>query len=81
MSSEEEYEADWGDSNDEQEDERPQWEIDIENNFYEGDSLVKNEPEKALEKFEAVIKLEKDREVNFGFKAITHVIILSMKAG
>jgi hypothetical protein len=72
MSDSDEYAADdWGSSGGD-DDGRSQTEIDIENNFYEGEGCVKDDPSKALEMFETVIDLEKDRDdCNFGFKAIT----------
>jgi hypothetical protein len=51
MSDSEEYEAGWGDSGDNDSDGRSQGEIEIENNFYEGEGCMKEDPTKALEKF------------------------------
>ena len=78
--SENEYEAEWGNSDDsDQNDGRSQGEVDIENAFYEGDGIMKNKPAEALSKFLTVIELEASRPMNFAFKAATKVVILSMK--
>jgi hypothetical protein len=70
--SEEEYENEgWGDSGSGSGDDRSEGEIEIENAFYEGEGCMKEDPKKALEKFDLVIEKEKNRECQFGFKAVS----------
>ena len=75
-----EYEQEWGSENEAMEgDGRNDTEIEIENTYYEAESIMKTQKKEALEKFETVILLEENGDkVAFGFLAIRHVIILSM---
>lgn len=82
-----EYEAEW-DSNSDPEnwetknDGRSETEIEIENTYYEAESVMKTKQQEALEKFEAVIMLEENtNKVVFGFLAVKNVVILSMQLG
>jgi len=82
-----EYEAEW-DSNSDPEnwetknDGRSETEIEIENTYYEAESVMKTKQQEALEKFENVILLEENtNKVVFGFLAVKNVVILSMQLG
>ena len=51
-----EYDEEWGDS-----DEGPEPEgdgVEIENNYYEAEGMLKENPSEALERFETVVMLE-----------------------
>ncbi len=76
-----EYEQEWGSEGDAVEgDGRNETEIEIENTYYEAESLIKTQKNEALEKFETVILLEGNGDkVQFGFLAVRHVVILSMQ--
>lgn len=78
-----EYEQEWGSDNEVmQGDGRNETEIEIENTYYEAESIMKTQKQEALEKFETVILLEENGDkVAFSFPAVRHVIILSMQLG
>jgi hypothetical protein len=79
-----EYEQeDWGKEGEEGEEEgRNETEIEIENTYYEAESMMKTQMNEALEKFETVILLEEHSEkVAFSFNAVRHVVVLSMQLG
>mmetsp|Transcript_13638 Transcript_13638/g.18178 ORF Transcript_13638/g.18178 Transcript_13638/m.18178 type:complete len:451 (-) Transcript_13638:179-1531(-) len=53
--------------------------IEIENAFYEGDDCRNDEPERAIEMFEKVVELERNREVKWRFKALEHLVVLNFR--
>eukprot|EP01017_Pseudomicrothorax_dubius_P030955 TRINITY_DN3903_c0_g1_i10.p1 TRINITY_DN3903_c0_g1~~TRINITY_DN3903_c0_g1_i10.p1 ORF type:complete len:442 (+),score=126.30 TRINITY_DN3903_c0_g1_i10:42-1367(+) len=65
----------------EEQDEANDQEIEMENLFYEGEDLMRNQPEAALEKFLKLIELEKDagNQAKWRFKSLLNVIILSFR--
>lgn len=79
--SDEEYEMEWpseegddanGNANESDGD------VEIQNNFYEAEGLLKEDPKRAIEMFETVVLLEENKdEVQFSFNAIKYIIILS----
>jgi len=78
-----EYEYDSDDQGDDQEDDQDDDAIQIENAFYEADDCKGTEPEKAVELFEKVVKLESERgdEVKWRFRALENLVTLCHKLG
>ncbi len=67
-----------------EEGESPQYDlIEIENAFFEGDDARADDPEKALEMFLKVVRLESEvgKEVKWRFKALEHLITLYFHLG
>jgi transcriptional regulator NrdR family protein len=75
-----EMEGAW-DSNpedDEQDEQGP--EVEIENNFYEAEAVIKTEKESAIERFGVVIMMEESHGFSkFSFSSLRYVVILSME--
>jgi hypothetical protein len=60
--SSEEYEVEWSEGS-QKDDGRSEGEVEIANNFYEAEGILKEEPREALEKFTAVVMMEEGREM------------------
>lgn len=57
-------------------------EIEIQNQFYEAEGMMKQQPADSLEKFETVIMMEEGRdEQQFSFSALKYVTVLSSHLG
>ena len=61
---ENEYDVEWGDGDGEnqEQDNGSDGEIEIQNNFYEAEGMMKQEPAASLERFETVIMMEEGRD-------------------
>ena len=84
MSSDEDYEYEYGSDQDfSDQEEQDDDAIEIENSYYEGDDLKTSEPAKALALFEKVVKLESERgdEVKWRFKALEQMVKLRFNLG
>ena len=83
MTEEEDYEMEWPS------DEEPgagedgsEGEIEINNNYYEAEGMMKQEPTQAIERFETVVLLEETRaEQHHSFNATKFIILLSSQLG
>lgn len=78
--SDEEYDVEWGSDNDYEEgsDGENSITIEIENNFYEAEGEMREDPEAALEKFTNVIMLEENADkFQYTFSSTKYVVILS----
>lgn len=80
-----EYEMEWA-SNEGSEnagaDGGSEGEIEIQNNFYEAEGNMKQDPADALEKFETVIMMEEGRDdQQFSFSALKYVTALAAQLG
>lgn len=52
--------------------------VEIENNFYEAEGMLKDNPQEALERFETVVDLEGQRdEFNYSFNAHKFIVLLA----
>ena len=83
---------DWGDGDDNGDD---QWgdansgggdvnddKIEIENNFYEAEGMLKDNPTEALERFETVVMMEEQRdESEYSFNSHKYIVILAAQLG
>lgn len=68
----------WGDGGDD----GSQGAIEVENTFYEAEGMYRESPEEALEKFERVVELEKERnEFSFSFNAQKFIVMLTLQLG
>lgn len=80
---EEEYEYDYGSDAEYEEGSEGEGEdemIEIENSYYEGEDLIKDNPEGACELFDKVVQLETERDsTKWRFKALRHLVILYYK--
>lgn len=78
-----EYEQEWGSEGDAIEGAvGNETEIEIENNYYEAEGMMKTQKDEALERFETVMMLEENSDkVTFSFLAVRHVVILAMQLG
>jgi COP9 signalosome complex subunit 2 len=91
--SDEEYEYDYGSDNDynygsddggnEGGDDEKDELIEIENAYYEGDDIKNENPKRAIEKFEYVVKTETARgdQVKWRFKALQSLVVLHYNTG
>ena len=71
----------WGDDNEPQADDNDP-NVQIQNNFYEGEGLRVSNPDTALANFEKVIQLEKDNgKFEYTFNSIKYMITISMQVG
>lgn len=60
-------------------DDRPQEEIEIENNFYEAEGVWKQDAERALIMFKRVVELEQSvSDKKFTFSSLTFIVLLTM---
>ena len=63
-------------------DDRPQEEIEIENNFYEAEGVWKQDAERALIMFKRVVELEQSvSDKKFTFSSLTFIVLLTMQLG
>ena len=80
-----EYDMEWDDGDGDgwdNEDENPDagsdGAVEIENNFYEAEGMLKDNPGEALGQFESVVALESQRgECNYSFNAHKFIILLA----
>lgn len=78
---EDDYEYDYGSDDDQcfgsdEEEDKDDDLIEIENSYYEGDDYIKEDPKRAVELFEKVVELETSRgdEVTWRFKALQQLV-------
>ena len=71
----------WGDNPDEPGSDDPR--IQIENNFYEAEGNMKDSPKDAIEQFETCILMEESEgnEINYRFKAMENIVVLTARLG
>ena len=56
--------------------------IEIENNFYEAEGMLKDNPTEALERFETVVMMEEQRdESEYSFNSHKYIVILAAQLG
>ena len=69
----------WGDEEEENAETNPK--IEIENNFYEAEGNMKDQPLAALEQFEKCVQLEEEQgdEIEHRFKAIENMVCLQAR--
>lgn len=89
----EEYEYEWPDNDDggdagwgddeNNEDDPNDPTIEIENNYYEAEGLMKDQPEEALKFFEKCAKMEEEqgKGITHGFNATQRIVILCARLG
>lgn len=78
-----EYEMEWGSDDGANEmgaEGADEGEILIQNNFYEAEGIMKQQPAQALEMFETVIALEENRDTrDFSFNSVKYVVMLALQ--
>lgn len=56
--------------------------VEIENNFYEAEGMLKDNPSEALERFQNVVALEETREERqYSFNAHKFIVLLAAQLG
>ena len=56
--------------------------VEIENNFYEAEGMLKENPQEALDRFQTVVDFEAQRdESNYSFNAHKFIVILAAQLG
>jgi hypothetical protein len=77
-----EFEYEWPDDAD-QENEINEVEIELRNTFYTADENKKLRPKEAIEQYENVVVMEEQMgdEINFRFKALENIVVLSAQVG
>jgi len=75
--SDNEYDMEW-DSGEDQQDNGNDSDVEIQNNFYEAEGNMKQNPQDSLDKFETVIMMEEScDEPQFSFHSLKYVVVLS----
>ena len=81
MEWEEGNEGGW-DEPDKKEDNGSEGAVEIENNFYEAEGMLKDNPAEALERFLTVVDFEQQRDAyNYSFNSHKFIIILAAQLG
>jgi len=74
-------EGGWGEDG-AKEDDVSEGAVEIENNFYEAEGMLKDNPAEALERFQTVVDFEQQREEQeYSFNAHKFIIILAAQLG
>lgn len=71
----------WGDDDNQAGSDDPK--IQIENNFFEAEGNMKDDPSGAIEQFETCILMEENEgaEINYRFKAMENIVVLTARLG